>query len=147
MTSQQLAASADENRQDLSAPQGVAKFSNGYYDLYVMRRRRVWRPPTDVYETDDQIIVKVEIAGMNEDDFQVAFADRTLIISGQRRDPVGKLIYQNMEIRYGEFRTEVRFERPLDEAAIEANYEAGFLFVRLPKAMERRVQVRRNDPA
>jgi len=145
MASQQLAVSADDDRENLPTPQGVARFSNGYYDLYVMRRRRVWRPPTDVYETDDQIIVKVEIAGMNEDDFQVAFLDRTLVISGKRRDPVGKLIYQNMEIRYGEFRTEVRFERPLDEAAIEASYESGFLFVRLPKAAEHRVQVRRSE--
>lgn len=142
MASQQLAASADEDRDPSPPSQGLTHLPNDYYDLYVMRCRRAWRPPTDVYETDTQVIVKVEIAGMHDDDFDISFDDHTLIIRGQRRDPVSKLAYQNMEIRYGEFRTEVRFERPLDESAIEASYEAGFLYVRLPKAAERHVQVR-----
>ena len=104
--------------------------------------RRVWRPPTDVYETDGRVVVKVEIAGMREDDFVISYADRRLVIAGCRRDPVGKLIYQNMEIRYGEFRTEVRIGWALDESAIEATYDGGFLFVFLPKqALRHRIPV------
>lgn len=115
-------------------------------EWYVAPRRRVWRPPTDVYETDESIVVKVEVAGMHEDDFRVSFANRRLVIAGQRRDPVGKIIYQNMEIRYGEFRTEVRIGWALDQSGIEATYEAGFLYVRLPKrAAEHRINI--NTPA
>ena len=31
---------------------------------------QVWHPPTDVFETDESIVVKVEVAGMAEDDFK-----------------------------------------------------------------------------
>jgi HSP20 family molecular chaperone IbpA len=106
-------------------------------DWYVSAPRRIWRPPTDVYETDGHVVVKVEVAGMSVEDFSISFADRRLVIGGRRRDPVGKLIYQNMEIRYGEFRTEVRVGWALDEASIEAVYEGGFLYVYLPKEARR----------
>lgn len=113
----------------------------GGYDMYLVRPRNVWRPPTDVYETDLQIVVKVEIAGVNQDDIEISLANRRLVISGQRQDPAGKLVYHNMEISYGEFRTEVRVDWALNEADVEATYENGFLFVRLPKAQEHRVPI------
>ncbi|MHB1293407.1 MAG: Hsp20/alpha crystallin family protein [Anaerolineae bacterium] len=109
---------------------------------YSAQRRRVWRPPTDVYETERHIVVKVEVSGMHEEDFEISFADRRLVIAGHRRDAAEKLGYQNMEIRYGDFRTEVRVGWPLDESAIEATYEEGFLYVKLPKQVqEYRVQI------
>ena len=39
-------------------------------------RSSVWHPPTDVYETEDDFIVKVEIAGMRDEDFTVAAENR-----------------------------------------------------------------------
>lgn len=115
------------------------------HDWYVVRQRRVWRPPTDVYETEDNIVVKVELAGMQVTEFDISFADRRLTIAGVRPDPEGKRIYQNMEIRYGAFRTEVLVGWALDQAAITANYDGGFLYVMLPKETQEhrvRVQVR-----
>lgn len=120
---------------------GVSRASDGP-DLHVMRTRRIWRPPTDVYETDHHVVVKVEIAGMNEDDFDISLVDRRLVIAGLRKDPVGKLIYHKMEINHGEFRTEVYTNWAVDEAACEATYEDGFLLVRLPKVTEHRVQLK-----
>ena len=110
--------------------------------FHPLRGRRVWRPPTDVYETGDRMVIKVEIAGMKADDFDITVAGNRLAIGGQRRDQVGKLVYQNMEIHYGEFRTEVRVDWPLDQATIEATYESGFLFVRLPLPKKHRVPIR-----
>jgi len=111
------------------------------YDLYIVRLQQVWQPPTDVYETDEHVVIKVEIAGMVEEDFDISLVDRVLVIAGRRRDPVGKLGYQNMEIHYGEFRTAIRVNWALDESAIDATYEKGFLFVRLAKTKEHRVPV------
>ena len=116
-------------------------------ESYLLQRRRVWRPPTDVYETDEQVVIKVEIAGMRADGFQITAMRNRLIIAGQRRDPAGKLAYQNMEIHYGEFRTEVRVDWPLNEAAIEATYDSGFLFVKLPMPKRRQVPVRHSGDA
>jgi len=98
-----------------------------------MRRRRVWRPPTDVYETDSHIVVRVEVAGVRKKDLQISLSKRRLAISGWRRDPAAKLAYQRMEINYGEFRTEVYLPWSLREDEIEAVYEDGFLSVLLPK--------------
>lgn len=137
---QLTASTKDESEQDQTG-QGYLAFSNPY-DWYSMRRRRIWRPPTDVYETDEEFVVKVEIAGMQQEDFQISFNDQVLTIAGQRRDPVGKLVYQNMEINYGDFRTDVRISWPLEQSEIGATYEQGFLFVKLPKVRQHRVLVR-----
>lgn len=100
-----------------------------------------WRPPTDVYETGDCIVVKVEIAGMHLDDFLVSLEGKRLTITGVRRDPAEKLAYQRMEVLYGHFETEVHLARVVDESHIEAAYEDGFLVVRLPLAKPRHVPV------
>lgn len=112
------------------------------YEWYTAHNRRLWRPPTDVYETDSHVVVKIEVAGMREDDFKISLVNRRLVVSGRRRDPVGKLIYHNMEIRYGEFLSEVWIGWALDQSAIEASYEDGFLFIKLPKAKEHHVPIR-----
>jgi HSP20 family protein len=101
----------------------------------------LWCPPSDVYETDDCIVVKVEIAGMERDDFLIALDGARLTISGIRRDPAEKLVYQRMEIPHGQFETEVHLARAVDEAEIEAVYQNGFLIVRLPRAKPRQVPI------
>jgi len=106
-----------------------------------VRRRRVWRPPTDVYETDTHIVVKVEIAGMKEEDFRLSLSNRTLTIAGVRRDPAEKLTYQQMEILYGEFETQVYLPWPVEEDQVEATYEDGFLKIMLPKARAKRLVI------
>jgi HSP20 family protein len=105
------------------------------------RQHKTWRPPTDVYETDDCVVVKVEIAGMAEEDFVVSLDGRRLVIGGVRRDPAAKLGYQQMEILYGHFETDVQLSRAVEEDKIEARYRNGFLSVRLPKAKPRQVPV------
>jgi HSP20 family protein len=105
------------------------------------RQLKIWRPPTDVYETDECIVVKVEVAGMTEEDFAISLDGKRLIISGVRRDPSAKLGYQQMEILYGLFETTVHLARAIQEDKIEATYQNGFLNVRLPKAKPRQVPV------
>jgi HSP20 family molecular chaperone IbpA len=105
------------------------------------RQGRIWRPPTDVYETDSSIVIKVEVAGMAEDDFSITFADQSLVITGVRRDPAAKLGYHQMEILYGEFRTDVHLTVPITTDNIKAEYEAGFLVVTLPKTQPQRVTI------
>ncbi|MFQ6015118.1 MAG: Hsp20/alpha crystallin family protein [Anaerolineae bacterium] len=105
------------------------------------QQRRVWCPPTDVYETDSCIVVKVEIAGMDEEDFDISYTGRTLVIAGYRHDPSAKLAYQRMEISYGEFRTDVHVPGAVVEDAIEAKYEDGFLIVTLPKPEGKKVSI------
>jgi HSP20 family protein len=111
-----------------------------------LRHVRTWRPPTDVYETDNCVVVKVEIAGMKEGDFTISLSKHNLVITGARYDPVAEvqisaLSYQQMEIRYGEFRTEVHIPWAIVRDKIEATYENGFLKVILPKAKVQKVPI------
>ena len=94
---------------------------------------RTWRPPTDVYETADAVIVKMEVAGMSEDDFDITLAEGTLLVQGVRRDTAEKTVCHQLEIAYGEFSVEVLLSMPLLVDRIAASYQNGFLLITLPK--------------
>ncbi len=115
------------------------------YGLYILQQRGAWRPPTDVYETERYIVIKVEIAGMQRSDFRVNVAGRHIVISGQRQDLVEKRGYHNMEIQYGSFRSEIVLSWSPADSDLDASYGDGFLELRLPKAKKHRVDVRDRD--
>ncbi len=117
-------------------------YRDNYNDVrWGLSHEAVWRPPTDIYETDDCVVVLVEIAGLSSGDYEVLLNGRTLVISGERRDPAEKLVYQQMEIRHGKFRAQAHLPWALESSGYEASYENGFLKVVLPKARTRRVPV------
>jgi len=95
--------------------------------------RRVWSPPADVYATAQYIVVKIEIAGLRKEDFQITFDQGILTVSGVRSDPSEKVAYQRLEIAYGEFMTQVHVPWLVDDDQIEAEYFQGFLFIKLPR--------------
>ncbi|MGD2163414.1 MAG: Hsp20/alpha crystallin family protein [Anaerolineales bacterium] len=105
------------------------------------KRSHAWRPPTDVLETDEALIVIVEIAGMRGLDFSVTFDDEVLSIQGSRPDSNVRKVYHQMEIDYGEFETDVKMPHKIDAAAIEATYSDGFLRVVLPKASPKKIEI------
>jgi HSP20 family protein len=96
-------------------------------------RSSVWSPPTDEYETDDAYIVRVEIAGMREGNFDISIENNTLLISGTRPDASERRAYHQMEIRFGKFSTAVHLPAPVDVDKASAEYEDGILTVILPK--------------
>jgi HSP20 family protein len=106
-----------------------------------VRQSKTWCPPTDVYETDDYIVVKVEVAGMAENDFIISISDHVLTVTGTRLDPVSKLAYQQLEIPYGDFRTDVYLPWATDDDEVEATYQDGFLKVVLPKTRPQKISV------
>jgi len=108
----------------------------------VERHTRLWRPPTDVYETDDAIVVQVEIAGVRQEDISISLYERRLTISGVRHNPgPDRRAYHQMEVQLGEFRTEVDLPSPVVETRIEAEYSHGFLNVILPKLAPQRIAI------
>jgi HSP20 family protein len=97
-----------------------------------------WKPPTDVYETEDAVVVHMDIAGMRAGDFHVELADGILTISGERlARREGKRHYHAMEIQIGPFERRLRIPAPVDPDSVHASYEAGFLEVRLHKLTAR----------
>jgi HSP20 family protein len=97
-------------------------------------RSSIWSPPTDVYETEENYVIKVEIAGMRDEDFDVAFENNILLISGYRSDLNERRAYHQMEIRFGRFELAVEVPVPIDIEKATAEYKDGFLTIMLPKA-------------
>jgi HSP20 family molecular chaperone IbpA len=99
--------------------------------------RMAFEPPADVYETEDAVIVRLEIAGLrgNSGEISVEIREDLLTISGERLDPASGSArrYEQMEIQTGSFQRTVHLPCPVDETAAVARYEDGFLTVRLPK--------------
>jgi HSP20 family protein len=101
-------------------------------------RSNVWSPPTDVYEIEDGYVVKVEIAGMREDNFEVAIENNILMISGNRPDFPERRAYHQMEIQFGKFEIAVAIPAPVDMENARAEYQDGFLTIHLPKVHTKR---------
>ncbi len=141
-----------------STPQSVStgdEFMQAAEQLYseqdIGRRRRqrnplAWRPPTDLCETDSAFIACVEIAGVDEGSLSVSYSDRVLTVTGFREYSGRRGAYHVMEIRYGEFRTQVRLPVSVDDHKIEASYSDGFLTVMMPKRGIHRVPVVVGNP-
>jgi HSP20 family protein len=96
-------------------------------------RSYAWSPPTDVYDTEVSFVVRVEVAGMRESNFTIEVDGRTLAISGMRVDSQERRAYHQMEIRFGEFSTNVDLPPGVDTQHAEADYEDGFLTIIFPK--------------
>jgi len=96
-------------------------------------RSNTWRPPTDMYETEDNVIVKMEIAGMRDEDLEVALQDNQLSISGTRADSAERKAYHQMEIPFGKFSVGIELPVRVNTESATAEYKDGFLTIQLPK--------------
>ena len=104
-------------------------------------RSTIWSPPTDLYETNESFIVRVEIAGMKEEDFVVAVENNVLMIIGHRADLNERRAYHQMEIRFGKFEIAVEISVPVEIEQSVAEYKDGFLIVQLPKPSPKHIEV------
>lgn len=119
---------------------------------YIQRWRSAFdgtrfHPPTDVYETESDIVVTVEVAGLEEGAYEISLSekDRVLTVSGRRTLPNNdsRLTYHQLEIQQGEFISQVLIPHALsDPEQATADYQDGFLVISLPKAKPRHVPVR-----
>ena len=104
-------------------------------------RSNAWSPPTDEYETEEAYVIRMEISGMHEDDFEVSLQNNTIFISGSRLEEVSeRRAYQQMEIRFGKFTSAVNLPGPVNIERALAEYKDGFLVVVLPKLNENKVE-------
>lgn len=103
-----------------------------------MKRASAWRPPTDIHEMPDAYLVKMELAGMRDEDIDIALYPNALVITGQREDDKDHdetVCYHEAQVRYGSFRTDLLLPSAVRPDEAEATYDRGFLRIRLPKAV------------
>ncbi len=94
----------------------------------------VWSPPTDLYEIEKAYVVRVEVAGMRQQDFSVQIDNNYLIINGTRTEKPERRAYYQMEVRFNEFSTVVAIPGAVNTENANAEYDDGFLIVTLPKS-------------
>jgi HSP20 family protein len=104
-------------------------------------RSPAWRPPTDVFETENTIVVRVEVAGMREEDFSIELTGRSLLVRGSRQDVPERRAFHQMEIHFGEFAIELELPNYIEADQVQAVYSDGFLRVHLPKARPRQISI------
>jgi len=101
-----------------------------------------WTPPTDVYEMENSFVVRVEVAGLQDDSIEVGIEDNVLMISGSRSDFNERRAYRQMEIRFGKFEISVEIPVQVEIEKSAASYKDGFLVIKLPKSTSKKVEVK-----
>jgi len=102
------------------------------------RRREAWRPPVDILEKDGNLILRIEIPGLEEKDIDLRADGKTLTIQGERR-PEGDIAgsnYLQVESFYGSFSRSFDLPDSVDRDRISAAFRNGILAITLPQKPE-----------
>ena len=102
---------------------------------------RFWQPPIDIYESETDLLIKVELPGVRTEDISVSLSadDRALTVSGLRKESEGerrgRMRCHQLEIYFGPFERIVPLPVavPIDREQIKAVHREGFLVVTIPK--------------
>lgn len=89
----------------------------------------------EVEETEKELIVRVEVPGMDKDDCRITIEGNMLYLSGEKRfeRETHESTYHVMERAYGSFQRAIPLPGNVDIDKAEASYKSGVLTVRLPK--------------
>lgn len=107
------------------------------YPVLPLFVRRPFLPATDVYAKDGDLIVRVELPGIDpREDVSVQVEGGELVVRGERkqREEVKEEAYYRMEASFGSFERRIPMPEGIDVDAIEAAYTDGVLTVTVPKA-------------
>jgi HSP20 family protein len=97
-----------------------------------------WAPAVDIYETDNELVVKADLPDMQVTDIGVRVENNTLTIRGERKfsSEVHEDNYLRVERAYGTFTRSFSLPNSVNSEAIHAEYHNGVLSVRMPKREE-----------
>lgn len=89
----------------------------------------------DVYETDKDVVVKMDVPGLKPDDLDIAVRGNMLVVRGETRseEEVKEEDYFRRERRFGSFRRAVNLPSAVDADKAEASLSDGTLTITLPK--------------
>jgi HSP20 family protein len=106
-------------------------------------QKRIYVPLADIWETEDEIVVKLDMPGVDKKDIDIKVEADTLTVCGQApEEPQGRVVYADRQA--GSFCREFTLSRDLDHEKISAEMKAGILTIRVAKAEEvkpRRIQI------
>ena len=100
--------------------------------------RGAWSPPVDIMEKGSEVILKMDIPEMNQNEIEIKVEENTLIIQGERKfvKETSDTNYLQIERPYGTFQRTFAIPRGIDQEKIKAAYKDGVLRVVLSKREE-----------
>ncbi|MFZ1575216.1 MAG: Hsp20/alpha crystallin family protein [Chromatiaceae bacterium] len=110
-------------------------------------RREFAMPHLDLIEREEEILVRVEIPGVDKKDLRLELTGDLLTIAGERRleEEIEEDEVHRAEIARGTFTRSIRLPVPIDHERVDADFKDGLLEIHLPKAHEtehRRIEIK-----
>jgi HSP20 family protein len=101
-----------------------------------------WNPSVDIFENDNEVVVKAELPGMSAKDIDLSFDNNILTLRGERRfkKETEEENYHRIEGQYGAFARSFTLPTAVNEDKVTAEYKDGILKVVLPKQEERKLK-------
>ncbi|MGB7622356.1 MAG: Hsp20/alpha crystallin family protein [Terriglobia bacterium] len=97
-----------------------------------------WSPAVDIYETEQDIVLKAELPEIREKDIDIRLENNTLTLKGERKfeKETQEENYHRLERSYGTFSRSFTLPATVDQEKINAEYKDGVLKITLPKKAE-----------
>jgi HSP20 family protein len=94
-----------------------------------------WNPVVDIYDNEDNIVIKAELPGVSKKDIEIDIKDRVLTLKGERsaENEVKEDNYYRRERTYGGFERSFTLPANVDPDKIKADYNDGVLKIEVPK--------------
>jgi HSP20 family protein len=101
---------------------------------------RRWIPAMDLVETEDQLVLRADLPGVDRDDVDIEVKDGVLTVSGERRaeHEEKREGFHRVERSFGRFSRSLELPQGVEAESVRANFERGVLEVRMPKPEERK---------
>jgi HSP20 family protein len=102
-----------------------------------------WIPQMDIYETETEVFIWAELAGVAKEDLEVEVNSKAVRIHGMRRDmpKAAEGAYRLAEIRYGKFERVLYLPSPVDTEVVSSSYTNGFLSLRMLKLQTHKTHI------
>ncbi|MEK7616397.1 MAG: Hsp20/alpha crystallin family protein [Patescibacteria group bacterium] len=96
----------------------------------------------DVYQTDDEIVIKSTIAGVTVDDIDISITNDMITIKGKRNpdEHIDQSDYYYQELYWGQFARSIILPEDIDVEKAAASMKNGILTIRLPKLAKSRMK-------
>jgi HSP20 family protein len=109
---------------------------------------RGWLPPVDVWETDDEVVIEVDVPGVSADALVAEVVNGQLVVTGEREPSQGSVRRYRTERWQGRFVRSFTVPSGIDPDTIAADYHDGVLVLRLRKpetVRPRRIDIGRGE--
>lgn len=94
---------------------------------------RPWTPPMDIFETENELVMRMDVPDINMQDVDIRMENDTLTIRGERKFDQAQGTAHRIERSYGTFARSFSLPKSVDTEKVRADYRGGVLTITLPK--------------